>query len=79
MSVISLVRLSADDNVASAPYGGGLGDVSGDVILLSDVPPCHKVACADIAPGESVVKYGFPIGVASRVIKKGEWVHDHNI
>ena len=79
MSIIPLVRLSAVDNVMSAPYGGGFGDVSGDIVLLSDVPLCHKVACADISPGESVVKYGCAIGVADRTIKKGEWVHDHNM
>jgi altronate hydrolase len=79
MSVIPLVRLAAADNVMSAPYGGSLGDVSGDVVLLSDIPPCHKVACKDIASGESVIKYGCAIGVAGRAIKKGEWVHDHNI
>jgi altronate hydrolase len=71
--------MSAADNVMSAPYGGCRGDISGDITMISDIPPCHKVACEDIASGGSVVKYGCAIGVASQAIKKGEWVHDHNM
>jgi altronate hydrolase len=37
------------------------------------------VACDNIASGENIVKYGCTIGVAVQTIKKGEWVHDHNI
>lgn len=39
----------------------------------------HKLALCDIKSGEKVVKYGFPIGVASQDIKKGEHVHTHNL
>ena len=39
----------------------------------------HKYAVRDIARGESVVKYGFPIGEAARAIKAGEHVHTHNL
>ncbi len=38
----------------------------------------HKVALADIAEGEPVVKYGQIIGFASRPIKAGSWVHVQN-
>ena len=33
----------------------------------------------DIAEGENVIKYGFPIGHATQPIKKGEHVHTHNL
>ncbi len=39
----------------------------------------HKYAAADISEGERVVKYGFPIGVATKNIKQGELVHIHNL
>lgn len=38
----------------------------------------HKVAQQPIAAGERVIKYGFPIGEATREILPGEWVHLHN-
>ena len=39
----------------------------------------HKYARRDIAEGENVVKYGMPIGHATRPIKAGEHVHVHNV
>ncbi len=39
----------------------------------------HKFALSDIRKGESVIKYGFPIGVATEDIKKGDHVHTHNV
>ena len=52
-----------------------------EVLLVprGDVPAGHKLALGDIRAGEKIVKYGFPIGVATRDIKKGEWVHTHNV
>ena len=39
----------------------------------------HKLACRDIAPGQSVIKYGNPIGHATCAIAKGQGVHTHNM
>ncbi len=39
----------------------------------------HKTALTDIKEGESIIKYGFPIGHATKDIKKGELVHTHNL
>ena len=39
----------------------------------------HKYALRDIAEGENIIKYGFPIGHAVQPIKKGEHVHTHNM
>lgn len=44
-----------------------------------EIPAGHKVALRPIRQGEDVVKYGFPIGHASRDITEGEWVHSHNL
>lgn len=42
-------------------------------------PRGHKIALRNIAKGEPVVKYGFPIGRATQDIAEGEWVHSHNL
>lgn len=47
--------------------------------LQEKIKEGHKAACKDIKQGEPVIKYGFPIGVATRDIRAGEWVHTHNI
>ena len=44
-----------------------------------DVKTGHKVAHQDISKGEDIIKYGFPIGVATSDIKKGDAVHSHNM
>lgn len=44
-----------------------------------DLETGHKKAVCDIANGENVIKYGFPIGHAVCDIKKGELVHTHNL
>lgn len=43
-----------------------------------DIETGHKVALLDIAEGENVIKYGFPIGHATADIKKGARVHTDN-
>jgi hypothetical protein len=47
--------------------------------LQEKIKEGHKAACKNIKQGEQVIKYGFPIGVATRDIRVGEWVHTHNI
>lgn len=39
----------------------------------------HKYALKDIGVGEKIVKYGYPIGLATAFIKKGERVHTENM
>ena len=46
---------------------------------LPGIPAGHKFALRDIATGEDVIKYGNPIGHATRDIHKGELVDHHNI
>ena len=42
-------------------------------------PAGHKIAIRDIKQGEAVVKYGFPVGIATKDVAQGEWVHTHNM
>ena len=49
------------------------------VTVIGDVPYGHKIAVRDIKSGEHIMKYGQSIGVADVDIKKGEYVHIHNM
>lgn len=39
----------------------------------------HKIARVALAPGDKVVKYGAPIGSATKAIAVGDHVHLHNL
>ena len=41
--------------------------------VLVDVTSGHKYAACAIAAGEKVIKYGFPIGIATADIAEGEF------
>lgn len=47
--------------------------------VIDDIPFGHKIALTDIAVGDTIIKYGESIGRASKPIKKGEYVHIHNL
>src|SRR6185436_12102878 len=55
------------------------GTVVDGVTVASDVPAGHKIATRAIPTGATVLKYGYPIGVATRDIAPGEHVHSHNL
>src|SRR5207253_9148232 len=77
------VKIHPADNVVVAvrPLVAGCEVVVEDdaVVLRDAVPAGHKIAVRAIEPGEPVVKYGFPIGVATAAIAPGAWVHTHNL
>lgn len=50
-----------------------------DDSVLVNTETGHKVAIKDIKKGEQVIKYGFPIGLATEEIKQGDAVHTHNL
>ena len=55
------------------------GQAAGRVTLRDRVPLGHKVALRDLAPGQSVIKYGRPVGQAVQPIRRGAHVHVHNL
>lgn len=75
--------IHADDTVLVAIRPLSAGEtmtVEGRSLRIrEDIPRGHKIALTSIQPGEDVIKYGFPIGRASQAIKRGEWVHTHNV
>jgi len=66
------------DNVAVALRPFSKGEVIAGVTLLDDVPQAHKVALVDIKKDENIIKYGCPIGHATKDIKAGNHVHVQN-
>lgn len=46
---------------------------------LEAIPFGHKVALTEFDLGDTIIKYGETIGVASRSIGVGAWVHTHNV
>lgn len=56
-----------------------LDDVCVSLTPCGEIPAGHKFALRDIKCGEQIKKYGYPIGRATKDIKKNEWVHTHNL
>ncbi|MBL8588273.1 MAG: UxaA family hydrolase [Methylobacteriaceae bacterium] len=87
MTAADAISLAANDNVATAlrPIAAGesvavaCNGAQFRIRVVDDVPLCHKVALATLAPGQTVFKYGQPIGVATAPIDVGAHVHVHNI
>ena len=49
------------------------------VTVIGDVPYGHKIAVRDIRKGALIIKYGEEIGIATHDIRRGEYVHIHNL
>ena len=78
-----ILKITPSDNVAVAlrPLAPGEKvEAEGETLMVtSPVPAGHKIALCDLAPGERVIKYGFPIGSATQAILRGSHVHTHNL
>lgn len=78
-----LLRLSPEDNVLVllAPVAAGESlRIDGHATpMKSALPLGHKIAARAIGAGEKILKYGAPIGAATRDIAAGDHVHTHNL
>ncbi len=77
------ISMDPRDNVAIVANDGGLPagtallDAHAKGLVLKDkVPQGHKVALVDLPSGAPVLRYGIPIGFASKDIPAGSWVHE---
>jgi len=67
---IALVPLKKDDSF----------EVEGILCVAKEnIDFGHKIALTDIFKGYKVIKYGEVIGYAIQDIKKGDWIHVHNL
>lgn len=77
------LKINPADNVAVAiaPLSAGEKiNVDGQEITLNeDIPAGHKFALKNLAEGENVIKYGYPIGHAREARRQGDWMNEHNI
>jgi altronate dehydratase small subunit len=81
------IQVSPGDNVVTLVDEARAGDViryvtpegCRELVALEAVPFGHKVALADLAAGQEVIKYDEVIGTTSRAVRRGEHVHVHNV
>ena len=76
-----LLHLHPNDNVLVAKTALALGQEISElgVRTRAQVPAGHKIAARRIAAGEQVKKYDTVIGVATRDLEPGDYVHSHNL
>lgn len=78
-----LLKIDASDTVAVALEDIAAGEIlkNGHVVLTAKeaIDRGHKIALTNIRENEDIIKYGFPIGHATRNISAGEYIHTHNI
>ena len=79
----NVIKLNENDNVITALANLKKSDrivVDGvEIVLKKDIERGHKIALSNIAKGDKIVKYGYPIGGASLDIEQGDHVHVHNV
>lgn len=81
------VALDDADNVAVALQPIAAGEVVTvirpggfvEVETTEAAPFCHKIALSDFARGDPIIRYGQCIGEAREAIRRGSWVHIHNL
>ncbi len=82
-SMPPFLLLNSRDDVGIATQALTAGqqlDCNGQPIHLAEsIGRGHKFALRSIQAGSPVLKYGFPIGIASENISQGQHVHTHNL
>ena len=80
---MKMLQIHPNDNVAVALTDIAAGEEitlgSSTVKAAEAIARGHKMAIRPIAEGEKIVKYGYPIGHATKAIGAGEWVHIQNV
>lgn len=77
------LHIHPKDNVGVAlcdlESGSRLAIAGRELVLGHGIPRGHKFALTDIPEGQNILKFGQPIGHASRTIRQGEHVHVDNV
>ncbi|QSQ08671.1 Altronate dehydratase [Koleobacter methoxysyntrophicus] len=78
-----ILKINEKDNVVITLEDIKAGDVietdRKSIYVKENIAVGHKLAIKKMNKGDKVIKYGFPIGHATKEINEGEWVHTHNI
>ncbi|MBC8746663.1 MULTISPECIES: UxaA family hydrolase [Paraburkholderia] len=77
----AIIRLHPGDDViiATRQLLPGTRIDAEQLVVAGLIPPGHKIATRNIAPGEPVKRYNQIIGVAREAIARGQHVHTHNL
>lgn len=79
----NLMHLNKYDNVVVAllpiPKGETVSEGDLSVTVNMEIPQGHKIALVDLKKDENVIKYGAPIGHVIEDVKRGDWLHTHNV
>ena len=79
----NLMHLNKYDNVVVAlhpiPKGETVSEGDLSVTVNMDIPQGHKIALVDLKKDENVIKYGAPIGHVIKDVRRGDWLHTHNV
>ena len=73
------VKIRDKDDVIVALRDFKKGETVDGIVLLDDVKMGHKIAIRDMKKGHHLIKYGNVIGVLCQDVKKGNWIHSHNL
>jgi len=83
MKQATYLKINPKDSVVvclEEKHAGDIIEVDGlRVTLLQDTPAGHKVLIRDVAAGDDIIKYGYPIGHAREALKAGQWINEHNL
>jgi len=81
---VNIVVLAAADNVGIALRDIGTNEAvrsagGASIVACEAIPLGHKIALADIASGQPIVRFGVAVGIATKAIASGQLVHVHNV
>ena len=89
MALVLALKVNDRDNVATlfadnvcAGTEVEVRDKKGNaqrVVVNEEIPYGHKLALEDIEASRPVIKYGEELGIARTAIRKGDYVHIHNL
>lgn len=74
-----ILQIDPRDDVAAALRDIQSGETVSGVTARQAIPSGHKIALHNVREGQPVIKFGFPIGRATRDIAVGDHVHTHNV
>ena len=83
MAMSKYLQIHPGDNVLVALQAINKGEVidyqQKKITAADNIPQGHKIAISQINEGDHVIKYGYSIGLAKKVITEGQHVHTHNV
>lgn len=80
--MLDFIQINENDNVIVALKDLQKGETilagGKEILLKEEIKRGHKLAIREIPAGENIIKYGYPIGHATKEISVGEHVHTQN-